>query len=30
VVLVEFSPYYQVDKIFQLPETFESYTTNTK
>jgi hypothetical protein len=30
VVLVEFSPYYQVDKIFQLTETFESYTTNTK
>ncbi len=30
VVLVEFSPYYQVDKIFQLTETFESYTTNAK
>jgi hypothetical protein len=30
VVLVEFSPYYQVDKIFQLTETFESYTTSTK
>lgn len=30
VVLVEFSPYYQVDKIFQLTGTFESYTTNEK
>ena len=26
VVLVEFSPYYQVDQIFQLDSTFESYT----
>ncbi len=30
VVLVEFSPYYQVEQIFQLDGTFESYTNQTK
>lgn len=30
VVLVEFSPYYEVDQIFQLEGTFESYTKQTK
>lgn len=30
VVLVEFSPYYQVEQIFQLDDTFESYTNRTK
>ncbi len=30
VVLVEFSPYYEVDQIFQLEGSFESYTNPTK
>ncbi|NOQ73752.1 MAG: hypothetical protein GQ574_17220 [Crocinitomix sp.] len=30
VVLVEFSPYYQVDQIFQLDGTYESYTNQLK
>jgi hypothetical protein len=30
VVLVEFSPYYQVDQIFQLDGTFESYTNQSE